>query len=127
MARGYAQVVGVLLLLLGVLGLIMGEQRLAGMLNIDAMEDIVHLITGAVLVYAGFAHRDYGFVRQVVGVLGVLFLLIGLMGFVAPDLFGLLPHGYSMVDNLTHLLLGAVGVIAAWFAGQPATARARGS
>ena len=112
------------MLLLGVLGLLMGEQRLLGVLNIDAMEDVVHLLTGAVLAYVGFAHRDHGLVRQVVGVLGVMFALVGLLGFVVPDLFGLLPHGYSVIDNLTHLLLGGVGIAAAWFAPRTATARA---
>ena len=34
--------------------------------------------------------------------LGVVYLLVGVLGFVVPMLFGLLPHGYSIVDNLIH-------------------------
>ena len=45
--RIYAQVVGVVLLLLGVLGLLLGERALLGIVNIDIMEDIVHPITGS--------------------------------------------------------------------------------
>ena len=33
------------------------------------------------------------------------------LGFVAPRLFGLVPHGYDTVlDNLIHLTLGVLGV-----------------
>jgi len=44
--RTYAQVVGVVLLLLGVLGLLLGDGLLLGLVNIDIVEDIIHLITG---------------------------------------------------------------------------------
>jgi hypothetical protein len=118
MARQYAQVVGVVLLLLGVVGLVLGEQRLADSLNIDIMEDVVHLVTGALLAYVGFAHRDSDVVRNVVGGLGVVFLLVGLIGFIAPTLGGLLPNGLTVVDNLIHLALGIIGIALAWFVGR---------
>ena len=44
--RTYAQFVGVVLLLLGVLGLLLGDGLLLGLVNIDIVEDIIHLITG---------------------------------------------------------------------------------
>jgi hypothetical protein len=55
----------------------------------------------------------------------VVYLVVGLLGFVVPNLFGLLPeHGYSVVDNLIHLVLGVLGVTVAWVVGRPARARA---
>ena len=117
MARQYAQIVGILLLVLGLGGLVMGERHLLGALNIDIAEDIVHLITGGLLAYVGFAQRDNRMVRNVVGGLGVLFALIGLLGFVAPTLGGMVPSGYTTVDNLTHLVLGVLGIAAAWLMG----------
>jgi Domain of unknown function (DUF4383) len=51
--RIYAQAVGVVLLLLGVLGLLLGERALLGIVNIDIVENIVHLITGGILAYVG--------------------------------------------------------------------------
>ena len=122
MARQYAQIVGILLLVLGLGGLVMGERHLLGALNIDISEDIVHLITGGLLAYVGFAHRDNRMVRNVVGGLGVLFALIGLLGFIAPTLGGMVPSGYTTVDNLTHLVLGALGIAAAWLLGDRRTA-----
>jgi hypothetical protein len=49
-ARLYAQIVGVVIILIGVVGLILGEQSLGGLLNIDILEDIIHLVTGGLLV-----------------------------------------------------------------------------
>jgi hypothetical protein len=79
------------------------------------MEDIVHLLTGGLMAYAGFASRDVASVKTVVGGVGVAYLLVGLLGFITPTLFGLLPHGYSVFDNILHMALGAVGIAMAWF------------
>jgi hypothetical protein len=99
MARTYAGVVGVVIILIGIVGLLLGEQPLLGLANIDIMEDIIHLVTGGILAYVGFGQRDVEFARNVVGGLGVIYLLVGVLGFIIPMLFGLLPHGYSVVDN----------------------------
>ena len=48
-ARTYAQILGVVLLVIGVVGLVVGNQTLLGILNTDIFEDIVHLITGGLL------------------------------------------------------------------------------
>ncbi len=115
MARTYAGVVGVVVILIGVVGLIAGEKPLLGLVNIDILEDIIHLVTGGLLAYVGFGQQDEGLARSVVGGLGAVYLLVGVLGFVAPGLFGLLPaHGYSVVDNLIHLVLGVLGVAVAW-------------
>jgi hypothetical protein len=114
MARQYAQVVGIILLVIGVGGLVLGDQVLAGALNIDILEDLVHLVTGGLLAYVGFAQRDSSIIRSVVGGLGVVFVLIGILGFVSPTLFGLLPNGYTLIDNLIHLALGVLGIVVAW-------------
>src|SRR4028119_1660004 len=108
-ARVFAQVVGVVLLLLGIGGLLLGDGRVGGLLNIDIVEDIVHLLTGGILAYVGFGQRDEAVARSVVGVLGVVYLLVGLLGFVVPFLPGLAPGGYPIGDNLVHLALGAPG------------------
>lgn len=50
--------------------------------------------------------------------LGVVYLLVGVVGFVVPDLFGLLPHEYKTVlDNLIHLSLGVLGITVGFFLG----------
>ena len=45
-ARPYAQILGVVLILGGLVGLALGNQVWGGILNVDIAEDIVHLITG---------------------------------------------------------------------------------
>ena len=70
MARTYAGVVGVVIILIGVVGLLAGEQPLLGLVNIDIVEDLVHLLTGGLLAYVSFGQRDEGLARNVVGGLG---------------------------------------------------------
>jgi uncharacterized protein DUF4383 len=117
--RVYAQVLGVVLILTGVLGLVLGERLLLGILNIDIVEDIVHILTGGILAYVGFGRMDLALARNVVLGLGVIYLVVGLLGFVVPNLFGLLPDGYTIFDNLLHLVLGALSIAVAYV--QPGT------
>jgi hypothetical protein len=114
----------VVIILIGVVGLLVGEEPLFGLVNIDIVEDLIHLLTGGLLAYVGFGQRDEGLARNVVGGLGVVYLLVGLLGFVIPMLFGLLPHGYSIVDNIIHLALGVAGIAVAFSSQGGATARA---
>ena len=124
LVRTYAGIVGVVIILIGIVGLLLGEQPLLGFVNIDITEDIVHLVTGGLLAYVGFGQRDEGLARNVVGGLGVIYLLVGVLGFVIPMLFGLLPHGYSIVDNIIHLALGVAGIAVAFSSRGGATTRA---
>jgi preprotein translocase subunit Sss1 len=113
-ARLYAKIVGVVVLLVGVVGLIVGdpEDGLLGLLNVDIVEDIVHLTTGGLLAYVGFAGTNSA-VKSVVAALGVVYLLVGVIGFIVPEVFGLIPHEYSLADNILHLTLGALALFAA--------------
>ena len=123
LVRTYAGIVGVVVILIGIVGLLLGERSLLGLVNIDILEDVVHLVTGGLLAYVGFGQRDVGLARSVVGGLGVVYLLVGVIGFIIPFLFGLLPHGYSVVDNIIHLTLGVLGIAVAFLQGGGATAR----
>jgi hypothetical protein len=42
---------------------------------------------------------------------------VGVLGFLVPGLFGLIPHGYTVFDNLLHLALGIVSIALGFFAG----------
>ena len=115
--RLYAKVAGVTIVLIGIGGVLLGEKSLFGVLNIDIAEDIIHLVTGGLMAAVGFRGSDRA-VRAVVGGLGVVYLLVGVLGFVVPDLFGLLPHEYKTVlDNLIHLSLGVLGITVGFFVG----------
>ncbi len=112
-ARLYAKVVGVVVLLVGVLGLILGdpEDGFLGILTIDIVEDIIHLGTGGLLTYVGFAGTN-ALVKSVVTLLGVVYLIVGVVGFFLPELLGLIPNEYSIYDNILHLTLGALALFA---------------
>jgi hypothetical protein len=105
-----------MLILVGLVGLALGNQVWGGILNVDIVEDIVHLITGGLLAFVGFGRTDLSVTRNVVGLLGIVYLLVSVLGFAAPSMFGLIPHGYTAFNNLLHLLLGGLSLsVALWF------------
>ena len=121
--RLYAQILGAVLILISVVGLLLGEGLLLGILNIDVVEDIVHILTGGILAYVGFGRPDTGAARSVVGALGVVYLLVGILGFILPTLLGLIPSSYSIFDNLLHLALGVLSLVVAFAQGLTTEAR----
>ncbi len=125
--RLFAQVVGVVLILLGLGGVLLGDGLLGGLLNIDFVEDMIHLITGGILAYVGFGRDEPNIRNVVVGVVGAVYLLVGLLGFIFPPPYGsALISGYTVADNLVHLALGALA-LAAVFLSREAGAPARRS
>ena len=125
MLKRFAQILGVVLLLVGVVGLLLGDQVWLGILNVDIVEDIVHLATGGILAYVGFSGMDLSTARSVVLALGVVYLVVGILGFVVPMMFGLIPHGYTYFDDLLHLALGIAGLAVALTAPRGATQNRR--
>ena len=113
--RRYAQIIGVVLILVGIVGLVLGDQVWLGILNIDIVEDLAHLATGGLYAYVGFGRTDLATARNVVLALGVIYLVIGILGFVVPMVFGLIPHGYTIFDDLLHLALGILSLAVALF------------
>ena len=114
MVRKYGKVVGVTVVVIGIVGLLLGQKSLFGALNIDIAEDLIHLVTGGLLAYVGFAKRDSGVGRAVVGGIGVVYLLVGAISFAEPNPLGLFPSEYSVLDNLIHLTLGILAIAVAW-------------
>ena len=113
MVKRFAQILGAVLILVGIVGLVLGDRVWLGILNIDIVEDIVHLATGGLLAYVGFGRADLSTARSVVLALGVIYLVVGILGFVVPMMFGLIPHGYTIFDDLLHLALGGLSLAVA--------------
>ncbi len=102
---------GIVLLVLGVVGLFTGS-RVIG-LNSEALEDVIHIVAGVILAYAGWR----GAPAQVtlwLKVFGVVFLIVGLVGFVDRRIFGLFTTGMGVADNVVHLLYGVGGIYFGW-------------
>jgi hypothetical protein len=66
-ARPYAQILGVVLILVSLVGLALGNQVWLGIQNVDIVEDIVNLITGAIFAYVVFGRTDLSVTRNMVG------------------------------------------------------------
>lgn len=114
--RLYAKVVGLTVVLIGLGGLVLGNDPLLGVLNIDRAEDAIHLGSGGALAAMGLLAKELRVVRAVVGGIGVGYLGVGVVAFVSPRLFGAIPHGYDTVlDNLIHLTLGVLGIYVGFF------------
>jgi Domain of unknown function (DUF4383) len=107
MARKISLWTGVLLLALGVLGLIFmrSSGNLLGIFPINLWLEFAYIAAG---LWLWFASKDDELTRRTSGVVGPVFGILGIVGFIAPNfnLFGLIPiHG---INNVFFLFIGAV-------------------
>ncbi len=99
----WAKVIGVVLILVGLLGFFMGDNVFGFQVNL--LHNLVHLITGVIFAWAGFSAGAP--TKKVNTWLGVIYLLLGIIGFFAlQDLLAL-----NTADNWLHIV---IGVISAW-------------
>ena len=77
--------------------------NLLGIFPINALHNIVHLVIGAALLYGSTRTATAKMVARVVA---VVYLVVGVLGLVAPDTFGLMPIGGA--DILLHLGTAAI-------------------
>ena len=118
MVKTFNKVVGVVLLIAGLAGFAM--PHLLG-LHLTPVHNIVHLLTAAIALYMGFA-ASYASARTFSIAFGAVYLLLGAVGFVAPDVVTTViahpPASASELtpDNLLHVVLGAA-FLAAGLAG----------
>lgn len=110
-------VFGVVYVLVGVLGFLgdpivadathdtmpSADGDLLGIFPINMLHNVVHLLIGAALLYGATAHAQAVLMARIVA---GIYLVVGLLGFVAPDTFGLMPIGGP--DILLHLATAAI-------------------
>ena len=125
--KTFAGIIGGVFLAVGLLGLILNPTGglLLGTFAVDLLHNIVHLVVGL----AGLGAWYLGLVESRIfnKVLGVVYLVLGVLGFIPPlfddGLFLGILH-LNNADNILHLVVGA---IAAYFgfssAYRPSTAR----
>lgn len=112
MLKKAAQWFGYILLLIGILGFIPGvttEGMLLGILHVNAVHNVIHLLTGAVFVYAGMAD-DVKTARMAFQVFGVVYALIAVLGFVSGDnpILGIVSS--NMPDTWLHVVIAVVAL-----------------
>jgi hypothetical protein len=119
-AQVYALVIGVTLVAAGILGFFYsasfgtgdGTERDAvlGILDVNAWHNLVHIASGAVGLLVLGSYRG---ARAYALGLGVVYLLVTLLGFIAGDggeILSLIP--VNTEDNFLHLLIGIAGIAA---------------
>jgi uncharacterized membrane protein len=111
MSRTLARVFGVALVLAGLAGF--ADPSLFG-LHLTTIHNLIHAFSGVVFLYVGFAGSEDA-VRGLMLTFGSVYVLIGLLGFLAPGLVqALIGHPGSLdvsalaPDNILHVLLGTV-------------------
>lgn len=124
MAKTFAMVLGVVMLLIGILGYLMNPTGgvLLGIFAVNGPHNAIHLVTGI----AGVAAAFMGWSRLFCQIIGVVYLLVGVVGLVATDGTGMLlgmVHN-NMADNLLHLAIGAAAAYVG-FVGDRAPVAAR--
>ena len=126
MAKQIAKIMGVVFILVGIIGFL--APGLLGM-HLSLAHNLVHLISGALALYFGFAGTLSG-ARLFCIVFGVVYALLGVAGFLLghtgahtvasvpahgqdSSLFAALPGNLELAspDHLVHILLGLVFLI----------------
>ena len=114
-ARGYAALIGVILVVVGVVGFfdnpIVGDPAASPLFVTGTVHNMVHLATGFLALYIAFALVGKA-QADAVTAFGVLYLVVVLLTLLSPNLFGVLgpSPGYN-VSTLDHVLHLAVGVV----------------
>src|SRR5262245_31405122 len=107
MANTVALIFGLLYLLVGVVGFILapGGGVILGIFPVNIFHHIVHIALGGLGLVAGSMSRGRLYCR----IAGIVFLLLGALGLIAPPLTAmLLAHAGAnlLTDNLLHLMTG---------------------
>ena len=115
MARTVCRVLGFTFLVAGLVGFV--QPHFLGF-HLTTIHNIVHLATAAVALFLGFA-GSLTATRTFCLVFGAVYALLGVFGFLAPGLVAMiLGHpgpvsgGELLPDNIFHLVVGALFVVA---------------
>jgi hypothetical protein len=113
MVKTVSMVFGVIFILIGVLGFVQfgatmeadptRAPHLLGLFPVNAVHNGVHVGLG---LWGVLAARSWAGARNYCRIAGILYLLLAVLGFVAPSGFGLVPLGGH--DIWLHLVLGVV-------------------
>ena len=121
---------GIVFLAVGVLGLLTdggmemtadmdGSAKLLGLFPVNLLHNVVHILFG---VWGLVASRSWGAAKTYAQVGGVVYIILAVLGFVAPDTFGLIPIGGN--DIWLHAVLGIALAAVGFTAKAPATVTA---
>jgi hypothetical protein len=114
MAKTIATILGIFFLVVGLLGF--AAPGMMGM-HLSLAHNIVHLVSGALALYFG-ARGTYDAARAFCIIFGIVYGLLGLIGFVAGAgsdyMLNLVPNQLVLgkMDHIIHVILGVVFILA---------------
>jgi hypothetical protein len=112
MLKTAAIIFGIVFLLVGVLGFVPGitttSQMLLGIFHVNAVHNIVHLLSGAVALITGLTSTAAA--RTYFRVFGIVYALVAILGFFTGYglLLGLISN--NMADTWLHVLIALVAL-----------------
>ena len=116
LARLVSQIFGVILTLVGILGFIpalVPNGYLLGVFAVNPLHNIIHLATGLLGIFAGFAMGGQ-YARLYTLIFGIVYTIVAIVGFVQGNtVLGLIPTGIA--DNILHAAL-AIAFLGSYFA-----------
>jgi len=106
-----AKVWGVIFLIVGALGFVPAATpngMLLGIFHVDAPHNFVHLLTGAIALWAGFTSLHAS--KMYFLIFGIVYGLVSIMGFMAGDrpVLGFMAN--NIPDAWLHLAIAAVSI-----------------
>ena len=108
MAKTVCKILGVVFLLVGLVGFV--SPNLLGA-HLNAAHNVVHLVSGAIALYFGFA-GSLSTAKTFCLVFGLVYLGLGVLGLLLgapPDrMFMLGPLHFGQADHGIHILLGVI-------------------
>ncbi len=113
MVKNIVLVLGVVLTLVGLLGFV--NNPVIGLFPVNPLHNIVHILTGVLAIV--FALQSDAAARMYSKVLGLVYILVGILGLVAADLMMSLL-AINPTDNILHFLLGVVFLILGFAGGK---------
>jgi hypothetical protein len=115
LASQFCLVVGAVLVIAGIIGFFYNStftsnesvhDDVFGLLSVNGWHNVVHLVTGAVTLWAARAMP-----RRWAGIFGVVYLAVAIWGFIIGDgesILSIVP--VNTADNVLHVLLGITGL-----------------
>jgi hypothetical protein len=112
MVKSMAVLFGVVFLLIGILGFVPAvtkDQMLLGIFHVNAAHNVVHLLSGAIALFAGMT--SVGASRTYFRIFGIVYGAVAVLGFVVGDgmLLGLISN--NTATTWLHVAIAAVSLL----------------
>jgi hypothetical protein len=112
MLKTAAIIFGIVFLLVGILGFVPGitttDQMLLGIFHVNAVHNIVHLLSGAIALITGLTSTAAA--RTYFRLFGIVYALVAILGFFIGNglLLGLISN--NMADTWLHVLIALISL-----------------